>query len=223
MELKEYIEQLPMGAVRPRSDGSFSVSPRMSQGQLPAEQLVAISAVVEEYGLAGVRLTAGQKLMIDGVPADILQDVIAKIGPVGKLHKYGVQACLGNTGCKLGQQDSMGVAAELEQYLDQFDLPTKLKSSVSGCPMCCAESMIRDVGLIAQKSGWTVSFGGNGGKRSRQGDVLAKRISKEEAFDVIGKTLAFYAENAKGKERTARFVERVGIEAVKETVFGENS
>jgi len=194
----------------------------MSQGQLSAHQLVAIASVVEEYGLAGVRLTTGQKVMIDGVPADVLQDVIARIGPVGKLYKYSVQACLGNTGCKFGQQDSMAMAAELERFLDSFDLPTKLKSSVSGCTMCCAESMIRDVGMIAKKSGWIVSFGGNGGRRARRADVLTNKASREEAFDIIGKALDFYAKNAKGKERTARFVERVGIEAVKAAVFGEN-
>ena len=63
-------------------------------------------------------------------------------------------------------------------------------------------------------------FGGNGGKRARQADVLAQDVSKEEAFRIIGKALDFYAANAKVKERTARFVERVGIEAVEEAVFG---
>ena len=125
--------------------------------------------MVEEYGLAGIRLSTGQRVLIDGVPADVLSEVIEKIGPVGDVHKHNVQACLGTTGCRLGQQDSMALAAELETFLNDFRFPTKLKSSVSGCSMCCAESMIRDVGLLGKKNGWTVSFGGNGGRAFASG------------------------------------------------------
>ena len=220
MELKAFIEQLPMRAVKSRKDGTFTVVPRMSQGKLAADQLIAIAKVVEEYGLQGIRLSSGQRVIIDGVPADILPEVIEKIGPVGDIYKHKVQACLGTVGCNLGQQDSMAVAAALEEFLKDYELPTKLKSSASGCSMCCGESMIRDVGLVGKKHGWTVSFGGNGGKRARQADVLAENVSRKEAFEIIGKALDFYAANAKVKERTARFVERVGIEAVKEAVFG---
>ncbi|WP_239057884.1 nitrite reductase [Pseudodesulfovibrio sp. JC047] len=219
--MKEYIEKLPMRAVKPRGDGSFTVVPRMSQGQISAQQLADIQNVVEEYGLSGIRVTAGQRIMIDGISASILQDVVEKVGPVGDVFPYKVHSCLGTTGCKLAMQDSMGLAERLEEFLKNYSLPTKLKSSVSGCSMCCAESMIRDIGLIGRKSGWIVSFGGNGGKRVRQGDVLAKDIPEAEAFEIIGKALDFYAKNAKPKERTARFVERVGVDAIKRAVFGE--
>ena len=175
---------------------------------------------MQEHGLAGVRLTAGQRLMIDGVPEEALKAVVATVGLVGDINKYKAQACLGVVGCKLGQQDSMATADRLEEFLKGFTLPAKLKASVSGCSMCCAESMIRDVGLFGKKHGWTVSFGGNGGKRVRQGDILAENVSEQEAFGIIGKALAFYGEHGKVKERTARFVERVGIDAVRQAVFG---
>ena len=110
--------------------------------------------------------------------------------------------------------------AKLEKFLNGFDLPTKLKAGVAGCSMCCSESLVRDVGLIGKKHGWTVAFGGNAGKRVREADILAENVSEETAFDIIHKALDFYSKNAKVKERTARFVRRVGIDAVKEAVFG---
>ncbi|WP_279593462.1 nitrite reductase [Pseudodesulfovibrio sp. S3-i] len=210
-----------MRAVKLRKDGSYTVVPRMSQGRINAEQLLAIYSVVQEHNLPGVRLTAGQRLMLDGIPAEVLEAVVEKIGPVGDVYRHKVQACLGTAGCKLAMQDSMSLAEKLEEHIKDFVLPTKLKSSVSGCSMCCAESMIRDVGLIGRKTGWTVSFGGNGGKRVRRGDILAEDVSSQEAFDIIGKALAFYAEHAKVKERTARFVERVSVDAVKKAVLGK--
>lgn len=61
-------------------------------------------------------------------------------------------------------------------------------------------------------------FGGNAGKRVRVGDVLAEDVSSEEALRVIGQALAHYAANGRKRERTARFVERVGIGAVKAVI-----
>lgn len=221
MELEEYIKQLPKRAVRPRPDGSFTVVPSTPLGKISAEQLNAINEAVRKYDLPGIRITAAQQVMIDAVSGDNVRDVVEMVGEVGNKYRYRVQGCIGNTGCKFGQQDSLTVAEELQDFLNDFKLPTKLKSSVSGCSMCCAESMIRDVGLTGRKAGWTVSFGGNGGKRSRQADVLARDVSKDEAFEIIRKALDFYSENAKVKERTARFVERVGMDAVRAAVFGD--
>lgn len=221
MELKEYIKQLPMRAVRPRPDGSYTIVPRTTLGNISADRLAVINEVVRKYNLPGVRITAAQQVMIDGVSADDVRDVVEMLGEVGSKYKYRVQGCLGKPDCKFGQQDAMTMAEELMEFLNGFKLPFKLKSAVSGCSMCCAESMIRDVGMTGKKNGWTVSFGGNGGKRSRQADVLAEDVTKEQAFDIIRKALDFYSENAKVKERTARFVERVGIDAVKEAVFGK--
>ena len=61
----------------------------------------------------------------------------------------------------------------------------------------------------------TVVFGGNAGKRVRVGDVLADNVSGDGAMAVIEAALALYAREGKKGERTARFVERVGIENVK--------
>ena len=77
------------------------------------------------------------------------------------------------------------------------------------------ESYVRDIGIIGKKIGWIVTFGGNSGGRPRIADVLAENISKEDALELVKKSLGFYRDNGKKKERTARFVERVGIEEIK--------
>ena len=42
----------------------------------------------------------------------------------------------------------------------------------------------------------------------------------EQVIDLTEKLLAYYAANAKKRERAARFVERVGIETIKQAVLG---
>ena len=110
----------------------------------------------------------------------------------------------------------MGI--ELEKIFRSKDLPAKIKIGVSGCPFCCGESYVRDVGFIVKKKGWTVIFGGNSAGRPRIGDVIAENLTKDKAFQVIEDCLQYYKENAKKKERTARFIARTGIESLKECV-----
>lgn len=210
------IGDLPQGAVVQRGEGMYSISPRIPLGQISPEQLNTINAVVQEFDLPGVRITAGQRMKIQGIPEDKLQLVIDRLGPVGEFCHYYVQACLGTTACRLAMRDSMVMGARLEEFLNGLTLPSKLKVGVSGCSMSCSESYVRDIGLVGKKKGWTVLFGGNGGKRVRKGDIVAEDVSDDMALEVVSKVLDFYAKNAKMKERTARFVERLGIEAVEE-------
>lgn len=212
------MKNLPKGAKEQRGGGLYSVTPRTALGQITADHLNIINSVVQEFNLPSVRLTAGQKMKIQGIPEENLEAVLDKLGPVGEFCKFYVQTCPGTSTCRLGMQDSLGMGAKLESFLNDVVLPWKLKTGVSGCSMCCSESFVRDVGLVGKKAGWTVVFGGNAGKRVRKGDVLVEDVSDEKALETIAAALDFYAENAKAKERTARFVERVGIDAIKEAV-----
>ena len=63
--------------------------------------------------------------------------------------------------------------------------------------------------------GWTVIFGGNSGTRPRIGSVIAKNLSGEETLDLVKRLLEYYRNHAKPKERTARFMERIGMETLK--------
>jgi NAD(P)H-nitrite reductase large subunit len=69
--------------------------------------------------------------------------------------------------------------------------------------------------VIGKKKGWTVTFGGNSGGRPRFADVLAEDIGKEEVIELIKKSLDYYRDNGKRRERTARFIERTGIEEMR--------
>ena len=78
---------------------------------------------------------------------------------------------------------------------------------------------MQDIGFLGKKKGWTVIFGGNSARRPRIGDVLVEDVSKEEALEVSKKCLEYYVKNARKMERTARFIERIGIEELKKNVL----
>ena len=85
--------------------------------------------------------------------------------------------------------------------------------------MNCGESYVRDFGAFGKKAGWTVLAGGNSGGKPRIGDVIGEGLSDEDVMALAQKYFEFYGAHGKSKERTARFIERMGIEEFKEVVL----
>jgi NAD(P)H-nitrite reductase large subunit len=166
-----------------------------------------------------MKITSGQRIALIGITEAQLQGLFRDLGPdadrTGGPCLHFVQACLGTESCRYGNQDSLGLARAVEARFRERIYPAKLKIGVSGCPRCCGESHTRDIGILGSARGWTVIFGGNGGTRPRIGDVVARNLSEEEALDLVERILEYYRSHAKPKERTARFMERIGMETLK--------
>lgn len=212
----------PDGAILQRDKTTYAIVPRTPVGMLNADILKAITAVVEKYEIPIVKITSGQRIALVGVTKEqvpqIWADLGTDIGRATELCVHYAQACPGTAVCKFGVQDSLGLGLELESAYLGEDFPAKVKFGVSGCHFCCGESYVRDIGVFGKKTGWTLIFGGNSGGRPRIGDVIGENLTKEEMMDLTRKCLMYYRENGKKRERTARFVDRVGIDAVKKAV-----
>ncbi|MDK9708585.1 MAG: NAD(P)/FAD-dependent oxidoreductase [Desulforhopalus sp.] len=213
----------PLNAILQRDNTTYAIVPRIPGGLLSHDHLRAIADVVEKYHIPIVKITSGQRLALVGLKEEdlsaIYEDLSMTPGKATELCLHYVQACPGTEVCKFGVQDSLGFGIELENLLSTRDLPAKLKVGVSGCPFCCSESLVRDIGILAKKTGWTVSFGGHSGKRPRIGDIFAEGLSNEATIQLINTFLDFYRDNGKIKERTSQFVERIGVDAVKAQIL----
>jgi nitrite reductase (NADH) large subunit len=94
--------------------------------------------------------------------------------------------------------------------------------AVSGCPRNCAEATIKDFGVIATESGWDLYVGGNGGIKVRVTDLLAKVTIEEDVLEYAAAFMQVYREEAWYLERTAPWIERVGIESVRARLSDES-
>jgi nitrite reductase (NADH) large subunit len=90
--------------------------------------------------------------------------------------------------------------------------------AVSGCPRNCAEASIKDFGVVCVDSGYELHVGGNGGITVRKTDLLTKVKTEEEVFEYCGAFLQLYREEGHYLERTAPWIERVGLKYVKERI-----
>ncbi len=208
-----------------QKDGTYSVVPRMWGGVTNPKELRAIADVADKFDIPTVKVTGGQRIDLLGVKKDDLPAVWADLNAAGLVsgHAYGkalrtVKTCVGSEWCRFGVQDSTRMGVDLEKMCWGTWTPHKVKLAVSGCPRNCAEATIKDFGVVAVDSGWELHVGGNGGMKVRKTDLLCKVKTPEEVLEYCGAYLQLYREEAYYLERTAPWIERVGLESVKQRV-----
>ncbi|MCB1772367.1 MAG: nitrite reductase large subunit, partial [Gammaproteobacteria bacterium] len=81
------------------------------------------------------------------------------------------------------------------------------------------EATIKDFGVVCVDSGYELHVGGNGGIKVRITDLLCKVDTEEEVLEYSGAFIQLYREEAHYLERTAPWVERVGLNHVKQQVL----
>ncbi|MEH7107730.1 nitrite reductase large subunit NirB [Bacillus sp. JJ1764] len=205
-----------------QKDGTYSVVPRMYGGVTTAADLKKIGEVAEKYNVPLVKLTGGQRIGLFGINKEDLPAVWEELDmPSG--YAYGktlrtVKTCVGAQFCRYGTQDSMALGIDLEKKFERLDTPHKVKMGVSACPRNCSEAGIKDIGFVGIDGGWEIYVAGNGGVDLRAGDLLYTVKTKEEVMEMTGAYLQYYRETANYLERTSKWLERVGLDHVKEVL-----
>jgi nitrite reductase (NADH) large subunit len=201
-------------------DGTFSVVPRMAGGVTTSADLRRIADVADKFAIPMIKVTGGQRIDLLGVRKEDLPAVWADLDmPSG--YAYGksmrtVKTCVGTDFCRFGLGDSTQLGVDIEERFSGLESPAKMKLAVSGCPRNCAESMVKDIGIVAVGDDrWEVYVGGAAGASVRKGDVLAVVDGRAEAIRITGVFMQYYRENAKWLERTYDFVPRVGLDELK--------
>jgi nitrite reductase (NADH) large subunit len=213
-----------------QKDGTYSVVPRMWGGVTTPNELRAIADAAEKYNAKMVKVTGGQRIDLFGIKKDDLLDIWADLNKAGMVsgHAYGkslrtVKTCVGSEWCRFGTQDSTGLGIQIEQMTWGSWTPHKFKIAVSGCPRNCAEATIKDFGVVCVDSGYELHVGGNGGIHVRATDLLARVKTEEEAMEYCGAFMQIYREEAQYLERTAPWIERVGLSYVKQQVVEDDA
>ena len=170
-----------------QKDGRFYVGLAPTAGRVSGTMLVALSEVMERFGVTGARLTPYQKIVLIGVDGDdvpALLDALDGIGLSGRPSQWrrNTMACTGIEFCKLAIVDTKNRArdlvAELERRFPDLDVPITV--NVNGCPNACARTQVADIGLKGQLvmdggeqvEGFQVHLGGATGLQANFGRKL---------------------------------------------------
>jgi nitrite reductase (NADH) large subunit len=206
------------------------VIPRIWGGETTPQELRSLAEIAEKYRVPTVHITGGQRIDFLGVKKETLPLIWGDLSQAGFVsgHAYGkairtVKTCVGSQWCRFGTQDSTALGIQLEKMAWGSWTPHKFKLGVSGCPRNCAEATIKDFGVVCVDSGYELHVGGNGGVKVRVTDFLCHVKTPEEALEYCAAFLQLYREEGHYLERTAPWIERVGLAYVKSRVVEDGA
>jgi len=203
------------GAIIQRDMETFSISPHIPGGFASPALLRKIADVAEKYGAQFVKLTGAQRIAIIGIREEDLDKAWSEFTDKSKaigLTIRSIQICPGTRACKKAKQDSPGLGFALDTEFYGKPAPAKFKMGVAGCPNCCSDSWMKDIGFFGTDTGFVAVAGGKGGGTPRSGREIAHDLTQEQAVALARKIIAFYRENGKFPERLGATIDRVGFD-----------
>ena len=210
-----------------QNDGTFSVVPRIYGGVTTPDQLRRIADVADKHGVPMIKITGAQRIDLLGIPKEKLPAVWTDLD-MASGHAYTkafrtCKTCVGTDFCRYGLGDSTGLGISIEKRFQGIEAPHKIKAATAGCPRNCSEATTKDLGTVAIDGGrWEVYVGGAAGSRVRKGDVLCVVDSHDEVVTYMGRFTQYYREHARYQERTPGFVERIGIQTLRQVLVEDS-
>ncbi|PKL68404.1 MAG: NAD(P)/FAD-dependent oxidoreductase [Methanomicrobiales archaeon HGW-Methanomicrobiales-1] len=209
------------GAIIQRDLETFSISPHIPGGFADPAQLRKIADVAEKYNAKFVKLTGSQRIAIIGIKEDDLDKAWAEFTDQSKAIGQTIRSikiCPGTRACKKARQDSPALGFALDKEFYGKSAPAKFKMGVSGCPNCCSDSWMKDIGFFGTDTGYTVIAGGKGGGKPKVGRVVAEGLTEDQALILARKAIAFHQANGKFRERLGDTIDRVGFDTFAKAV-----
>ncbi|BFZ56074.1 hypothetical protein PYCC9005_003116 [Savitreella phatthalungensis] len=210
-------------------NGTFSVVPRVSAGEITPDKLVVLGQVAKKYGLY-TKITGGQRIDLFGAKKHDLPDIWEALieGGFESGHAYGkslrtVKSCVGSTWCRYGVGDSVGLAVRLEERYKSIRAPHKFKGGISGCVRECAEAQSKDFGAIATDKGYNLYVCGNGGAKPAHAQLLAADVQPDMVIPLLDRFIMFYIRTGDRLQRTARWLENLegGMAYLREVIIDD--
>lgn len=187
------------------------------------DQLAKIGALAEE-GM-NIEMTPFKQLYIE-LPLerrDYVANELSKIGLEVTPPGFVVKSLIVCNFCKGAEEGGLETARRLNQAIAGEDTPTPLKVGFAGCGLGTSEPLLKDIGIVKIKDSFDIYVGGEPkGLKASLAKRLLSGVAEARLITVIQAIIHYYKENAKGKEKFSKFVDRVTLEALQRIADGKN-
>ena len=217
--------------VHEQRDGKRYVGLNVAVGRMPAEEVIELADLADEYGSGALRLTRRQNPIIVDVDADRVEELLAE--PLLETHTpepnpfvRGSMACTGTEFCSLALVETKTRMATLLRWLrDNVELPEdveRIKMHFSGCTADCGHANTADIGLIgmrARKNGEMVEaidigVGGGIGEEPSFVSWIRQRVPADEVPGALKNLLEAFAAHREAGQTFREWVAATGEEAL---------
>ena len=201
---------------------TYAITPHIPGGFILPDDLIKIGEVAKKY--KGVlKLTSGQRILITNLKQEDLPAIWEELGmePAVKVQNSlkNVEICPANY-CKRSKYPTIGIGMKLSKKFHGMELPCRTKIGVAGCKNACTSVYSKDIGVIADlDSTFYITVGGSAGYYPRSADIVTKRLSEDEAFNLVKTILYYYKNTAKPGEKLGDFIDRISIDTFREEVL----
>lgn len=220
VEEKQNIPQ--KGAAVQKDMETYAIIPYIPGGLVDPDTLRKFADVADKYQVKCIKLTSEHRISFFGIKEEDIDAIYEDLGlePGGHIGKSvrAAKFCTGNTSCKKGYLNTVALGLKIDENFHRMKTPRKVKISVSGCNSSCAESTVRDIGLIGTPKGWKLYVGGTCGLQTRKGKLLAKHLSDEQVINYMNKILNYYNETGIEK-RMGAFIDKIGFEKFSQDIL----
>jgi ferredoxin-nitrite reductase len=188
-----------LGVTPQHQHGTYSVGMSVPAGRLTSAQLHGLAELSERFGLAEVRLTGGQNVILPHVPASRLrallhEPLLEELPSDPSPALRGTVSCTGLGLCDLALADTKGMSLQVAQHIERtvyLDRPISIHWS--GCPAACGNHFMADIGLQGGKARvngeviqvYQVFAGGRSGPAARPAVPVLDRVPATEITAVV--------------------------------------
>lgn len=198
----------------------YSITPRIPGGFISAGNLEKFAEVARTFNCA-IKLTSGQRIMLIGLKEEDVPKAYEALGMEPSVKSQysvkNVEICPGEI-CKRSRQNSLKLGMRLEKRFYGAPAPNRTKIGVVGCLNACTSVHSKDIGVMADESGFIVIAGGSAGYHQRLSDRIADHLTEDEAFTMVEAVYEYYCAKAPMGEKLGNTIDRIGLETFKDEV-----
>ncbi|MDO5517712.1 MAG: NAD(P)/FAD-dependent oxidoreductase [Clostridium sp.] len=200
---------------------TYSITPHIPGGFVTIETMEKIVNVAKEFN-AVLKITSGQRILITNLEKEDIPKIWEKLGMEPAVKSVNsvknVEICPAGF-CKRAKYNTIGIGMKLSKKYTWMEVPCRTKIGVAGCLNACGSIYAKDIGVIADKTGFIICVGGSAGYNPRIADVIVRDITEKQALQVVDNIFEYYKENGEAGEKLSFFMDRIGLEEFKKNVL----
>ena len=202
-------------------------------GDANHQQLDALADLMDQYGMAEIRVSHEQNLVLPHVRKKDLPAIFARLKELGLATPNAglitdIIACPGLDYCDLANARSIPVAQAIaERFADlsrQHDIG-ELKIKISGCVNACGHHHAGHIGILGvDKKGvefYQLQLGGSAAEDAAIGEIMGPAFGAHEIVDAVERVIETYLKLRQGGERFLDTYRRIGMEPFENMVYRE--
>ena len=167
-------------------------------------------AIEVDKNFFGTRCHHKFKISFSGCPIDCARSREMDLGFQGVVEPiWDESLCTGCTLCAKACMEGAIVSAEDGKPIFYPEKCLYCGDCIKACPTDSWR---------ARRKGWTVRVGGKHGRHPREANEVVTFLPDEKVYEFIEKTVKWYNENGKPRERIGSTIDRVGIDKFKRDV-----